>query len=476
MRNIFNTDHQQNEELFLKLLANFKQSELVNLQFSFSYQYPQYYLAEKPSIALCAIFCFSKQLNTIDMHCTVFIEAADTKALLLALPDSPLAVQEFVERHSLPFIKLNGPIGLSPCHIEKPWGKEIWFTGIEQRGHAFFTATQLCSSKSDQPGIPLPWLLDLLPDSLTNNLNKALVLLKILAPLPDKVFGDLYFEMHQVKQEVYVVTHIDKSAWPDEVGQIRYGFNQEKLQHYATDAEFKQDFSSAVKRYYTVRQKIDQLLDQQKLLANYAVNQAIPVPLMQDWLAELPVALINKERSLRTDVESFIGTKSLRVGDVVVIPCLVPHSLMHGVRTIEFQTPVYERSILYFAQKVLTQSGWDTEAALQKIEVNSIPQPKVHNISNSSDLKIDKIVNYPQFEVFRYELAAQSEFELALAGKYGLIIGISGVVEIEQLSIGCEQACFISCFYKIDQIHNVKSRGKIAAVFLLAVPKISLDV
>jgi hypothetical protein len=39
---------------------------------------------------------------------------------------------------------------------------------------------------------------------------ESLILLKTLNPVADDVIGDLYYEMHEEKWEVYVVTEIDK--------------------------------------------------------------------------------------------------------------------------------------------------------------------------------------------------------------------------------------------------------------------------
>src|SRR5690625_7657891 len=47
------------------------------------------------------------------------------------------------------------------------------------------------------------------------------------SPLPVEVVGDLYFELHEEKREVYVVTSIDPQAWPEGIGAIRYGRSEE---------------------------------------------------------------------------------------------------------------------------------------------------------------------------------------------------------------------------------------------------------
>ena len=44
------------------------------------------------------------------------------------------------------------------------------------------------------------------------------ILLKVLDPHPEPVRGDLYFEVHEHKREVYVVTAVDRNAWPGRPG------------------------------------------------------------------------------------------------------------------------------------------------------------------------------------------------------------------------------------------------------------------
>ena len=81
----------------------------------------------------------------------------------------------------------------------------------------------------------------------------------------------------------------------------------------------------------------------------------------------------SEEKNLRQEMNSFTSMHTLRVGDVISIPTYTPHALQHGVRAIEFQTPHYERQILSFAQKVLTQSDWDTESAIANAVITSEP-------------------------------------------------------------------------------------------------------
>ena len=101
-------------------------------------------------------------------------------------------------------IHLDGPVALNPLRIAKPWGQEIWFSGIEQRGESTITQAGTTLLLSDY--------LSLAPKRLVR--RAAPLLLKILDPAPEPVTGNLYVETHNTKHEVYVVTEVDRGAWP----------------------------------------------------------------------------------------------------------------------------------------------------------------------------------------------------------------------------------------------------------------------
>ena len=110
-------------------------------------------------------------------------------------PESREAFFEFAESNNLSSIVLDKPLALDPVTVEKPWGEEIWFSGIEERG------------VSSSNGIPITFLVEIFGEFL--GCSKPPILLKVLAPNPEPNLGDLYFELHEKKTEVYVVTNIN---------------------------------------------------------------------------------------------------------------------------------------------------------------------------------------------------------------------------------------------------------------------------
>jgi hypothetical protein len=260
------------------------------------------------------------------------------------------------------------------------------------------------------------------PGSGLGSAAEALVLLKILDPVAEPVVGDLYFELHEEKQEVYVVTRIDKGSWPDGVGYIRMGFNRQKLDGLGGDrAAFRQSYLTAVTEYEAVRREIDALPPGEKVS-----------PRQQ-----------REESRLRAEMDSFSQLAPLAVGDVVKVPLLTPHSLQHGVRTVEFQTPVYERKILSFAQRVLTQNHWDTKEAVELMVLDQTPKEDFVLLESAPGRRVERIVDFSDFDVCRVSLTGGASMNFAAIPSYALIMVIEGKLLLEGVEWSAEQALIL---------------------------------
>lgn len=403
------------------------------------------------------------QLGNKSLSCTPFfmLKASEFDARI-AQPSTPLLTDDFsslAEQFSASVLCFDQPLSLETVAIPKPWGQEIWYTGVEERGvcHVKGQGAKQC--------IPLPWLLVLFPQSFSAGQDQ-LVLLKILDPRPEPVYGDLYFELHEKKQEVYVVTHIDKNAWPDGKGGIRFGFCPKKREQYPSDDAFLTDYEKAVNAYRQVRVEIDALYDQKRLSEGFGLNDALGYDVIAPWETDLPELLREQESQLRAQMESFTHLKSLKLGDVVKVPCFLPHSLQHGVRTIEFQTPVYERKILSFAQKVLTQEHWDTHDALKLASVKPAQDSDLAVLSETDSLKQESVVEFDDFSVKRLTLSAKSQIELT-NDAYTLVIGIEQTLQCDGMAVKPEQAVIIPSCKDAFLVENCSDSN---AVFLIANP------
>jgi len=417
----------QPQQIIEQQSAAFALSERLNHCFVVHFSHDQSYLVPPASVNLIALIALERQGARITISTAIVEDRPPYHHVLEALDETPLAFREFAAKSETPWITLNAPLSLAPVAIAKPWGQEIWYTGIEARGQSGVTAQGFT--------VPLPWLLALFPDVLGRAVGRDLILLKILDPLPDEVYGDLYVEVHNLKREVYIVTGVDERAWPDQCGAIKLGFDQQQRSYCDSDKAFREKYLAAVDAYRAVRNTIDELFDQLRVAQGFALNQPLPASLLKLWHDQLPAELISQEQQTRAAMDCFMALHPLRVGDVVKIPCGVPHALQHGVRTVEFQTPVYERQILSFAQKVLTQSHWDTERALPTVSLSAPEQAALTLIEEeSAHFKLEHVAEFEDFTVERLTLCGQGKYTIALDNHYALLLLVSGKVSVQSPS------------------------------------------
>ncbi|MDX9874929.1 MAG: hypothetical protein RBS88_08470 [Spongiibacteraceae bacterium] len=356
-------------------------------------------------------------------------------------------------------VALAEPVELAPVRIPKPWGQEIWYTGVERRGQAAVT--------DGAYRMPLPWLLAAAPRRVADGQSRDLILLKILDPLPDPVFGDLYFELHEEKREVYVVTAVDRRAWPDGVGGIRFGFDAGRVAQYPSEQAFLDAYLASVAKYREVRRAIDELLDQRRLAAGVGLNEPLAASTLRQWLAGLPAELTEREQHLREAMESFTALRPLQVGDVVKVPHRVPHSLQHGVRTVEFQTPVYERLILSFAQKVLTQADWDTAAAARIMTAAPPAEEAFEQTASGRGWLEERIVEFDDFEVHRVRLEPGASRLLDATPAYALLMCVGGDLQLDGKTLGADVAVLLPAAWNGGTLRNTAAEPRVA---LLATP------
>lgn len=203
-------------------------------------------------------------------------------------------------RSSARALDLRRPVSLVPVTIEKPWGREVWYSGVEVRGE----------SEVRQDGATMP-----LSAYLREMAWAEVVLLKEL----HATAGDLYLEVHETKNEVYV------ARGP---GRLQHGVNQVLRRRHGDDEAFRQAFLHAAEAY-------------------------------------------ERDATGREAVDAFVAERALSRGDVVAVEPWAPHSLQQGAWVVEFQTPVFERLILASNRPVATQDHWDTRRALARIALDA---------------------------------------------------------------------------------------------------------
>ena len=362
------------------------------------------------------------------------------------------------------------PMRLDVLQIPKPWGYEGWYTGVEKRGVALI---------HDRLGrTELPYALGLFPEPLLNGADEQLILLKTLNPVGEEVLGDLYLEMHEKKWEVYVVTALDPEAWPSGKGEVLAGLNPEVISRYRErygenwSGPCLRDFQEKIREYEIIRRELDQLLDRLKQEVGLSESEAINPEQMTELEQKLPEDLRQEEKELRQKAYAYIGRVSVEVGDVVTFPALQVHSLQHGILVIEFQTPHYERLIVMFAQKVLTQKHWDTDRAMDLIntELYCLPEPQL--LTEEDGYLEERIVDFPDFSSERIRMDENVSRKFQCEGRYHLIICVKGKLRLESqsgssLELLPEEAVFLAASTSFYRITN---SGADSMIFLRAVP------
>ncbi|MEM1145973.1 MAG: hypothetical protein AAGI88_25660 [Pseudomonadota bacterium] len=320
----------------------------------------------------------------------------------------------WLERHELLSYQPGSALTLASKMVPKPWGQEVWYTGIERRG--------VCEVESGSRRIPLPWLQAAWPAAVSGIPAEPLLLVKRLLPSSEPVEGDLYFELHETKYESYIVTSTDPGAWPDGIGHVRLGFCAKKRAAYVSDDAFREAYLASVLAYEAQRRKIDEELAPGRSLASDDVA---------------------KERELRVAMDQFTHRLPLRVGDAVLVPPRVPHALQHGVQVLEVQTPTYERKILSFAQRVRTQNHWDTREAVPIMRLEPPPQPLPIEVPGPVNSLTTRISHCTEFEVLRVVLEAGSEGAFATENEYCILVVIRGQLSLEGKMFGPNEALLL---------------------------------
>lgn len=416
------------------------------------FQFEQYYLPGRPTVQLVAV-CELDAQGAIQRACIT-----DQPDRAMPLCDAGHTLDVLARLLSVALIDFRQPWRLKPVHIPKPWGQEIWYTGIEVRG--------VSQVVSDSGITPLDWAIAL-DHARALGAHQQPTLLKILDPLPDDVFGDLYFELHERKREVYVVTHVDVGAWPDGVGAIRYGFSATRRAQFSDDEHFVAAYRDAVHRYHAVRRALDQEMDELRRRDGVGLHEPVSAAQTQRWLADLSQDLRSQEATLRAQMDGFTALRPLRVGDVVAVPLRTPHALQHGVRTVEFQTPEYERKIVSFAQKVLTQDHWDTDEALALANLQ-VPEDQAFPVLyEASGVQVEQIVAFDDFTVRRVRLVPGASYHTGFTGHHAVCMNVAGMVHISGVALEEEGAVLVPAALQGITVVNT---GDTPAVCLVSVP------
>lgn len=389
----------------------------------------------QPEIAYTTFFFeeFWNQNTTTELALIFFLEPHKNSKMVVvpshfadkleSATDLKQAFEDVVKRSDAAVLDIGMPLLFDPVEVPKPWGKEVWYTGMEARGVSNFT---------DGKGItPIPWILAAFPSLLGLSQIRNLILLKVLAPHPHEALGDLYMELHTEKWETYIVTKVAKKTWPSGSAHMFLGIAEEKLLEFQNnETALKQSYLNAIRNYEKIRRQIDAHLNMFRNTAGFKKNDVIPIDIMESWLEKIPENLRQEEKLSRENMQSFVGKLVVKEGDIIQVPVRHLHGLRHGIEVVEFQSQTYERYIVSFNQQVVTQDHWDSETALDLVTLKKPERKSPLQLESRDGIRVEQVVDFPEFAAERWTIAPRKTFFKTKSNCYSLIFAVKGDVSI----------------------------------------------
>jgi hypothetical protein len=305
-------------------------------------------------------------------------------------------------------VPLRRPLRLVPVSVPKPWGQEIWHSGVEKRGTS---RVELLTPSGLSVQVPLPYV-ELALEIARPEHQSALVLLKELDPFDVPYYGELYTEIHLQKSEIYLVTALGPNCCPGGQGFVKLG-----VQPSSSGASNSDTLSKALLAVESVRKKVDALLAAGgfDFAAQVASGANGLKSLHEAKLRLVPSELREQEKQAYSAASGLFLLHEIRVGDIVRVPTHMPHALQPGVRVIEFQTPHYERMILSSNQKVMTQEAWDVDSGIRLIAEGNggdIAEAAITRADSQNAEHVTRIVAFDGLDVLEIRLRS-SELDSA---------------------------------------------------------------
>ena len=210
-------------------------------------------------------------------------------------------------------LDLGAAVSLVPVTVEKPWGREVWHSGVEKRGESGVrqgAATACLSDYLDAMG----WT--------------EVVLLKELHA--DR--GDLYLEVHETKSEVYVARR---------PGTLQHGVNQVLRRRYGSDHALRRDFLRAAQAYErgaVGREAVDAFVSERGLAAGDVVAVApwTPHALQRGaWVVEFQTPVFERLILASTGAvvtqDGWDTERAVAVASLDAPPAATPERLAPGI-------------------------------------------------------------------------------------------------------------------------------------------------
>ena len=228
-------------------------------------------------------------------------------------------------------IKKGFPIYLLPHKEPKVWGVggigEYWY-GAEGGGKSSIAVIGLHSA-------PMNDLLNSAPETVLGEevierFGKTMPLVKLLTPK-----GRLSVQFHDAKNELWVVTGVDKKL-AGNFPKLIVGFRPELVKKYGD--KLKADYRSALETYgKALNALIDELerTGHRKLLEETGNACLAARKVRERNIPELLDSLADARKAL----EGFYNYVNVKVGDIIPVPQGTLHALTAGIEVVEPQIP-----------------------------------------------------------------------------------------------------------------------------------------
>jgi hypothetical protein len=144
--------------------------------------------------------------------------------------------------------------------------------------------------------------------------------------------------------------------------------------------------------------------------------------------------------------------------------------LQHGVRTVEVQTPVYERLILSFAQKVLTQADWDTDTAAALLCMDPPAVAPWPIAAQGDGWREEQIVEFDDFAVHRVAIEPAARYRIGTSEQYRLLMAVGEGLQLDRAALAADAALLLPADWRGGEVIN---RSPQPAYLLLATPLVT---
>ncbi len=293
-------------------------------------------------------------------------------------------------------VRKGAPVYIRPYEELKVWGVggigEYWYGAEAGEKSSIATCGDDTALMADIMACAAG---DVLGADVVKNFGHRLPLVKILTPK-----GRLSVQFHDAKNELWIVTGIDRSVAGEEAG-IILGFSREAVTRYKD--EVAERYGQALREYgKALNGLIDVLESSQAGLRalEEAKNALVAAETIGEEVPGTPDALAAL-RAAQERLEWFYACRPVKVGDVIPVPSGTLHALGPGVEIIEPQiagpTQSLEDGATYPVRYFFP--GYPREGARKKLDLDRagemgtdvVKESKPEIIEESASVKIERL-------------------------------------------------------------------------------------